>query len=96
MNDGAFDTLAAAKALAQTGFEERRAEAVTGVARRATPLRGCRLADRDTLATKTDLAALEPFRVRGAGSTPGGTAGRAPAPGDASRAIFLATGVRML
>ena len=61
MNGIALDTLAAATTLAQTGFEDRQAEAVTGVVRRATPLRGCRLADRGALATKTDLAALEPF-----------------------------------
>ena len=61
MNEVALDTLAVATALAQAGFEKRRAEAVTGVVRRATPLRGCRLADRGALATKTDLAALGLF-----------------------------------
>ena len=61
MNEVALDTLAAAKALAQAGCKERRAEAVTGVVRRATRLRGCRLADRGALATKTDLAALGLF-----------------------------------
>ena len=49
MNGIAFDTLAAAKALAQAGFEDRQAEAVIGVVRRAVG------ADRDSLATKADL-----------------------------------------
>ena len=52
MNGIAFDTLAAARALAQAGFEDRQAEAVTGVVRHAVG------ADRDTLATKADVAAL--------------------------------------
>ena len=59
MTGTTFDTLAAAKALREAGFENRQAEAVAGVMRHATRLRGCRLADRDTLATKADLAALE-------------------------------------
>ena len=49
MNGIAFDTLAAAKALRDAGFEDRQAEAVTGVVRHAVG------ADRDTLATKADL-----------------------------------------
>ena len=52
MNGIAFDTLAAAKALRDAGFEDRQAEAVTGVVRHAVG------ADRDTLATKADLASL--------------------------------------
>ena len=52
MNGIAFDTLAAAKALRAAGFEDRQAEAVTGVVRHAVG------ADRDTLATKADVAAL--------------------------------------
>ena len=52
MNGIAFDTLAAAKALREAGFEDRQAEAVTGVVRHAVG------ADRDTLATKADIAAL--------------------------------------
>ena len=53
MNGTTFDTLAAAKALREAGFENRQAEAVAGVMRHAVG------ADRDTLATKADLAALE-------------------------------------
>ena len=49
MNGIAFDTLAAAKALRDAGFEDRQAEAVTGVVRHAVG------AGRDTLATKADL-----------------------------------------
>ena len=49
MNGIAFDTLAAARALREAGFEDRQAEAVTGVVRHAVG------ADRDTLATKADL-----------------------------------------
>ena len=49
----AFDTLAAAKALRGAEFDERQAEAITAVVRHATG------ADRDKLATKTDLAELE-------------------------------------
>ena len=49
MNGIAFDTLAAAKALRDAGFEDRQAEAVTSVVRHAVG------ADRDTLATKADL-----------------------------------------
>ena len=52
MNRIAFDTLAAARALRAAGFEDRQAEAVTGVVRHAVG------ADRDTLATKADVAAL--------------------------------------
>ena len=58
MNGIAFDTLAAARALREAGFEDRQAEAVVGVVRRATRLRGCRLADHDSLATKAAFAAL--------------------------------------
>ena len=49
MNGIAFDTLAAAKALREAGFEDRQAEAVAGVVRHAVG------ADRDKLATKADL-----------------------------------------
>ena len=49
MNGIAFDTLAASKALRDAGFEDRQAEAVTGVVRHAVG------AGRDTLATKADL-----------------------------------------
>ena len=49
MNGIAFDTLAAARALREAGFEDRQAEAVTGVVRHAVG------AGRDTLATKADL-----------------------------------------
>ena len=52
MNGIAFDTLAAARALREAGFEERQAEAVIGVVRRAVG------ADRDSLATKAAFAAL--------------------------------------
>ena len=47
----AFDTLAAAKALRGAEFDERQAEAITTVVRRATS------ADRADLATKADLKA---------------------------------------
>ena len=53
MNGTAFDALAASETLAQAGFDERQAKAVAGVMRQAVG------ADRDTLATKADLAALE-------------------------------------
>ena len=53
MNDTTFDALAASETLAQAGFNERQAKAVAGVMRRAVE------ADRDKLATKADLAALE-------------------------------------
>ncbi len=49
MNGIAFDTLAAARAFREAGFEDRQAEAVVGVVRRATRLRGCRRADLNTL-----------------------------------------------
>lgn len=52
MNGTAFDTLAAARALRDAGFEDRQAEAVAGVVRHAVD------ADRDKLATKADLATL--------------------------------------
>lgn len=52
MNGIAFDTLAAAKALREARFEDRQAEAVIGVVRRAVG------ADRDSLATKAAFAAL--------------------------------------
>ena len=53
MSGTTFDTLAAAKTLREAGFENRQAEAVAGVMRHAVG------ADRGTLATKADLAALE-------------------------------------
>ena len=49
----AFDTLAAAKTLREAEFDERQAEAITGVLRRATS------ANRADLATKADLTELE-------------------------------------
>ena len=52
MNGIAFDTLAAARTLREAGFEDRQAEAVIGVVRRAVG------ADRDPLATKAAFAAL--------------------------------------
>ena len=52
MTGTTFDTLAAAKTLREAGFENRQAEAVAGVMRHAVG------ADRDTLATKADIAAL--------------------------------------
>ena len=58
MTGTTFDALAATRTLRDAGFEDRQAEAVAGVMRHATRLRGCRLADRDTLATKADIAAL--------------------------------------
>ena len=51
MNETTFDALAASETLAQAGFDERQAKAVAGVMRQAVG------ADRDTLATKADLAA---------------------------------------
>ena len=51
MNGTTFDALAATETLVQAGFDERQARAVAGVVRRAVG------ADRDTLATKADLAA---------------------------------------
>lgn len=48
-----FNTLTAAKARRGAEFDERQAEAITTVVRHATS------ADRDELATKTDLAELE-------------------------------------
>ena len=53
MNETAFDALAASETLAQAGFDERQAKAVAGVMRQAVD------ADRDKLATKADIAALE-------------------------------------
>lgn len=47
----AFDTLAAAKTLREAEFDERQAEAITAVLRRATS------ANRADLATKADLKA---------------------------------------
>ena len=47
----AFDTLAAAKTLREAEFDERQAEAITAVLRRATS------ANRAELATKADLKA---------------------------------------
>jgi len=52
MNGTTFDALAATRTLRDAGFEDRQAEAVAGVVRHAVG------ADRDTLATKTDIAAL--------------------------------------
>ncbi len=54
----AFDTYAAAKTLREAGFDERQAEAAVAVMRDATA------AERDTLATKADLANLETRLVR--------------------------------
>ena len=53
MNETTFDALAASETLAQAGFDERQAKAVAGVMRQAVG------ADRDKIATKADLAALE-------------------------------------
>ena len=53
MNGTAFDALDASETLAQAGFDERQAKAVAGVMRQAVG------ADRDKIATKADLAALE-------------------------------------
>ena len=50
MNETTFDALAASETLAQAGFDERQAKAVAGVMRQAVG------ADRDTLATKADIA----------------------------------------
>ena len=53
MSAAAFDTLATARELEAAGIERRQAEAIAEGMRRAVS------ADRDALATKTDLAALE-------------------------------------
>ena len=53
MNAAAFDTLAAARELEAAGLARDHAAAIVGIARRAAA------ADRETLATKTDLAELE-------------------------------------
>ena len=53
MNATAFDTLAAARELEAAGVARDHAAAIVGIARRADA------ADRETLATKTDLAELE-------------------------------------
>ena len=53
MSGAAFDTYAAAKLLRDAGFDEHQAEAAVSMVRDATA------ADRDQLATKADLAALE-------------------------------------
>ena len=53
MSAAAFDTLATARELEAAGAERRQAEAIAEGMRRAVS------ADRDALATKTDLAALE-------------------------------------
>lgn len=59
MNGATFDALAAAGALRAAGFEDRQAEAVAGVVRRAVS------ADRAGLATKADLeAALAGLEAR--------------------------------
>ncbi len=53
MNTVTFDTYAAAKHLRDAGFDERQVEAAVSMVRDAVG------ADRDALATKADLAALE-------------------------------------
>ena len=53
MNTAAFDTYTAAKRLRDAGFDERQAEAAVSMVRDAVG------ADRDALATKADLDALE-------------------------------------
>ena len=53
MNAAAFDTYTAAKRLRDAGFDERQAEAAVSMVRDAAG------ADREQLATKADLAALE-------------------------------------
>ena len=52
MNGTTFDALTATRTLRDAGLDERQAEAVAGVVRHAVG------ADRDTLATKTDIADL--------------------------------------
>ena len=52
MSGTTFDALAAAGTLREAGFGDRQAEAVAGVMRHAVD------ADRGTLATKADIAAL--------------------------------------
>ena len=52
MNGTTFDALDASETRAQAGFHERQAKAVAGVVRQAVG------ADRDTLATKADIADL--------------------------------------
>ena len=53
MSIGEFDTYTAAKHLREAGFDERQAEAAVSMVRIAVG------ADREQLATKADLAALE-------------------------------------
>ena len=53
MNAAAFDTYTAAKRLRDAGFDERQAEAAVSMVRDAAG------ADREQLATKADLDALE-------------------------------------
>ena len=53
MNAATFDTYAAAKRLRDAGFDERQAEAAVSMMRDAAG------ADREQLATKADLDALE-------------------------------------
>ena len=53
MNTATFDTYAAAKRLRDAGFDEDQAEAAVSMVRDAVG------ADREQLATKADLAALE-------------------------------------
>ena len=53
MTSTTFDTYAAAKRLREAGFDEDQAEAAVTMVRDAVG------ADRDALATKADLAALE-------------------------------------
>ena len=53
MNAATFDTYAAAKRLRDAGFDERQAEAAVSMVRDAAG------ADREQLATKADLDALE-------------------------------------
>ena len=52
MSAAAFDTYAAAKRLRDAGFDEHQAEAAVAMVRDATS------ADREALATKTDLAEI--------------------------------------
>ena len=55
MSGTTFDALAAAGTLREAGFGDRQAEAVAGVVRHATRLRGRRFADRDAFGTKAGL-----------------------------------------
>ena len=53
MNSTAFDTLAAARELEAAGIERRHADAIAAITRRAAA------ADRETQATKADIAGLD-------------------------------------